>query len=44
MLGVYAVSDIAYTVITFNDCKDAAAEIETQAKEAKKEMKRRKIE
>ncbi|GMH62999.1 hypothetical protein TrLO_g10671 [Triparma laevis f. longispina] len=44
MLGVYAVSDIAYTVITFNDCKDAAAEIETQVKEAKKEMKRRKIE
>ncbi|GMI12980.1 hypothetical protein TrVE_jg4259 [Triparma verrucosa] len=43
LLGIYALSDIAYTVITFNDCKDASAEIETQVAEAKKEMKRRKI-
>jgi dolichyl-phosphate mannosyltransferase polypeptide 3 len=42
-LGVYAVADIMYTVLTFNDCKDAAEEIDRQVLEARKEMKKRKI-
>jgi hypothetical protein len=42
-LGVYAVCDIMYVVLTFNDCKEAAAEIDRQVAEATKEMKKRKI-
>ena len=42
-LALYAVLDIAYVVLTFNDCKDAAREIEVQVKEARREMRRRKI-
>ena len=42
-LGVFAVCDIMWVVLTFNDCKEAAAEIDVQVAEAKKEMKRRKI-
>mmetsp|Transcript_10117 Transcript_10117/g.20124 ORF Transcript_10117/g.20124 Transcript_10117/m.20124 type:complete len:113 (+) Transcript_10117:269-607(+) len=43
LLAVYAVSDIAFTVLTFNDCKEAAAEIDKQVVEARKEMKKRGI-
>ena len=42
-MGVFAVCDIMWVVLTFNDCKEAAAEIDVQVAEAKKEMKRRKI-
>lgn len=43
ILGLYALSTIAYNVMTFNDCPEAAAELEQQIKEAKKEMKKRGI-
>ena len=42
-LGIYALSTIIYKVMTFNDCPEAAKEIDEQVKEAKAEMKRRKI-
>jgi len=42
-LGIYALSTIIYNVMTFNDCPEAAKEIDEQVKEAKAEMKRRKI-
>ena len=41
LLGVYAVSSIAYGVMTFEDFPDAAAEIERQIKEARAEMTKR---
>lgn len=42
-LGVYALSTIIYNVMTFNDCPEAAKEIDENVKEAKAEMKKRKI-
>lgn len=41
LLGIYALSTIAYNVMTFNDCPEAAEELEKQIKEAKAEMKKR---
>jgi Dolichol-phosphate mannosyltransferase subunit 3 (DPM3) len=43
LLGMYAATSIIYKVLTFNDCTDATAELEGQIKEAKAEMRRRKI-
>lgn len=43
LLGIYAAVTIIYNVLTFNDCPEAAAELDQQIKEAKKEMKKRKI-
>ena len=43
LLGVYAAATIIYNVMTFNDCPEAAAELDQQIKEAKAEMKKRKI-
>ena len=42
-LRVYALSTILYNVMTFNDCPEAAKEIDENVKEAKAEMKKRKI-
>ena len=42
-LGIYALSTIIYNVMTFNDCPEAAKEIDRQVKEAKAEMKKRKV-
>lgn len=42
-LGIYALATIMYNVMTFNDCPEAAEELEKQIKEAKAEMKKRKI-
>ena len=42
-LAAYAILDIAFVVLTFNDCKEAAREVDEQVKEAREEMKRRKI-
>jgi len=43
VLALHAVTDIMYTVLTFNDCKEAAKEIDDQVKEAHAAMKKRKI-
>lgn len=43
LLGVYALATILYNVSTFNDCPDAAAELDKQIKEAKAEMTKRKV-
>ena len=42
-LGIYAASSVLYGVAKFRDCPEAAAEIEHQVAEAKKELKRRGI-
>lgn len=42
-LGLYALITITYGVLTFEDCPQAAAELERQAEEARAEMKRRGI-
>ena len=43
LLGIYAATTIIHNVMTFNDCPGAAEELERQIKEAKAEMKKRKI-
>ncbi|CAB9501861.1 Dolichyl-phosphate mannosyltransferase polypeptide 3 [Seminavis robusta] len=43
LLGVYAAATIIYNVMTFNDCPEAAAELDRQVKEAKAEMRKRKV-
>ena len=43
MLGLYAVFSVLHGVANFRDCPDAAAEIEQQVVEARKELKRRGI-
>lgn len=42
-LGVYALVSVVHGVANFRDCPEAAAEIEQQVIEAKKELKRRGI-
>ena len=37
--GVYCISVIAYRVATFNDCDEAAAELQREIKEAKEDLK-----
>lgn len=39
LLKIYAVSTVLYRVFTFNDCKEAAEEIQKQILEAKKDLK-----
>ena len=41
LFGIYAVSVIAYRVWTFNDCPEAAAELQGQIKEAKEDLKKK---
>lgn len=43
LLGVYAASSVLHGVANFRDCPEAAAEIEQQVAEARKELKRRAI-
>ena len=40
-LAIYALSSIGYSMLTFEDCPEAAKEIETQVKEAKIELKKK---
>lgn len=42
-LGVYALVTIVYNVLTFEDCPEAAKEIDDQVKEARAELKKRGI-
>ena len=42
-LGVYALGSVLYGVANFRDCPEAAAEIEQQVAQARKELKRRGI-
>ena len=37
--GIYCVYVIAYRVATFNDCNEAAAELQREIKEAKEDLK-----
>jgi len=39
MFGVYSVAIIAYRVATFNDCEDAANEIQKQILEAREDLR-----
>lgn len=43
LLGLYLLSRLVIGVLAFEDCPDAAKEIDTQIAEAKTEMKRRKL-
>jgi Dolichol-phosphate mannosyltransferase subunit 3 (DPM3) len=43
LLGIYLLSRLILGVLSFEDCPDAAKEIDTQIAEAKTEMKRRKV-
>ena len=43
LLGLYAIISVILGTMSFKDCPEAAAEIETQIKEAKTEMKKRGI-
>ncbi|KAM4690199.1 dolichol-phosphate mannosyltransferase subunit 3 [Rhinophrynus dorsalis] len=36
--GCYSLATIGYRVATFNDCEDAARELQDQIKEAKKDL------
>lgn len=40
LFGLWALSVIVYRVATFNDCPEAAAELQTQIKEAKEDLKK----
>lgn len=42
-LAVYAVSWVLYGVATFNDCGDARTELVAEIKEAKEDLRRRKV-
>lgn len=42
-LGLYALMSVIYGVLTFEDCPEAALELERQVQEARAEMKRRGI-
>jgi hypothetical protein len=43
LLGIYLLSRLIIGILAFEDCPDAAKEIDTQIAEAKTEMKRRKV-
>ena len=43
LLGIYLLSRLIFGVLAFQDCPDAAKEIDTQIAEAKAEMKRRTV-
>ncbi|CRK95014.1 CLUMA_CG008500, isoform A [Clunio marinus] len=40
-LGIYAVTTVLYRTLTFNDCKEAALELQTEIQEAKQDLKRK---
>lgn len=39
--GCYSLATVGYRVATFNDCEDAAKELQQQIKEAKEDLKRK---
>ena len=39
LLGIYAIGSVIHGVLNFADCPEAAAEIERQVEEAKRELK-----
>uniref|UniRef100_A0A336MNV9 Dolichol-phosphate mannosyltransferase subunit 3 n=1 Tax=Culicoides sonorensis TaxID=179676 RepID=A0A336MNV9_CULSO len=39
LFGVYSVTVVLYRTLTFNDCKEAADELQAQIQEAKKDLK-----
>ncbi|XP_054620110.1 dolichol-phosphate mannosyltransferase subunit 3 [Dunckerocampus dactyliophorus] len=39
--GCYSLATVGYRVATFNDCEDAAKELQSQIKEAKEDLKRK---
>ncbi|XP_008336102.1 dolichol-phosphate mannosyltransferase subunit 3-like [Cynoglossus semilaevis] len=39
--GCYSLATVGYRVATFNDCEDAALELQQQIKEAKDDLKRK---
>ena len=41
LFGIYAVTVIVYRVATFNDCPEAAEELQRQIKEAKEDLKQK---
>ncbi|CAA94605.1 putative dolichol-phosphate mannosyltransferase subunit 3 [Caenorhabditis elegans] len=42
-LGIYAVFNVVYGVATFNDCAEAKVELLGEIKEAREELKRKRI-
>ncbi|XP_070498203.1 dolichol-phosphate mannosyltransferase subunit 3 [Chironomus tepperi] len=38
LLGIYAVTTVLYRTLTFNDCKEAADELQKEIVEAKKDL------
>ncbi|CAB3410050.1 unnamed protein product [Caenorhabditis bovis] len=43
MLGIYAVGSVVYGVATFNDCAEAREELIQEIKEAREDLKKRKV-
>ena len=41
LFGLYSVFVICYRVVTFNDCPEAAEELQKQIKEAKEDLKKK---
>lgn len=41
LFGLWALTVIVYRVITFNDCQEAAEELQQQIKEAKEDLKKK---
>ncbi|XP_016133446.1 dolichol-phosphate mannosyltransferase subunit 3-like isoform X2 [Sinocyclocheilus anshuiensis] len=39
--GCYSLAAVGYRVATFNDCEDAAKELQAQIKEAKEDLKKK---
>lgn len=39
--GCYSLATVGYRVATFNDCEDAAKELQAQIKEAKEDLKKK---
>ncbi|CAJ0602715.1 unnamed protein product [Cylicocyclus nassatus] len=43
LLGVYALTSVVHGVMTFNDCRDAKEELVREIKEAREDLKKKKI-
>lgn len=41
VFGCYSLATVGYRVATFNDCEDAARELQAQIQEAKKDLKKK---
>ncbi|XP_028820188.1 dolichol-phosphate mannosyltransferase subunit 3 [Denticeps clupeoides] len=41
VFGCYSLATVGYRVATFNDCEDAAKELQAQIKEAKEDLKQK---